>query len=104
KNGPALIAVDTVTDTTYVFPGLALDSTYYVTVAPVIDGLQGYRAIAKKRKPSDGNCNGNISDGDLMIGALESPATGRMFTETELTGNELLRVAVRNLDDVANSS
>lgn len=104
KDGPALATVDTVTATEYVFSGLDLNTTYYVTVQPVIDGLPGYRAIAKKRKPTDGNCPGNISDGDIMIEKVVAPVSGRIFTETELSASESLRLQVRNLDDVTHSS
>ena len=67
KEGAALAIVDTVTGTNYLFRGLSLDSTYYVSVRPMIDGLSGYRSIAVKRRPNDGDCNGSISDGDLMV-------------------------------------
>ncbi|MCB0696749.1 MAG: S8 family serine peptidase, partial [Chitinophagaceae bacterium] len=99
KAGPVMAVVDTVTITNYVFSGLDPDSTYYVAVSPVIDGLAGYRNVAVKRTPKDGSCSGNISDGDLMIEKVTAPLTGRKLTGTELTAAELLTVRVRNLDD-----
>ena len=99
--GGVMVSVDTTADTTYVFSGMSVDSTYYVSVRPVINGKTGYRAIAVKRKPSDGNCAGTISDGDLMVEKISAPLSGRMFTQTQLTANEKLVVHVRNLDDQA---
>lgn len=99
KRGAVLIAADTVAAVEYVFSGLSFDTTYYVTARPIIDGMAGYRGIAKKRRPIDGNCIGNISDGDLMISKVVSPKTGRLFTSTELGSNEPVVVELRNLDD-----
>lgn len=104
KFGPVMAVVDTVTTTNYVFSGLSLDSTYYVTVRPVIDGMSGYRDVAVKRRPVDGNCSGSISDGDLMLQEVRAPLSGRLLTGTELSANQSLRVNIRNLDDVPCSS
>lgn len=99
KRGAVLAIEDTVSATEYVFSGLSFDTTYYVTARPIIDGMSGYRGIAKKRRPIDGNCSGNISDGDLMISKVVSPQTGRLFTSTQLGSNEPVVVQLRNLDD-----
>ena len=99
KAGPIMAVVDTVTDTNYVFSGLDFDSTYYVSARPIIDGSSGYRSLAAKRRPIDGDCKGSISDGDLMVEGITSPVVGRRFTSSELTANEILTVRLRNLDD-----
>lgn len=101
KLGPEMVVADTVTTTEYTFSGLALDSNYFVAVRPVINGLSGYRSLAVSRKPNDGDCNGDISDGDLMIDKILSPQTGRLFTSTELSSAHLLKVRLRNLDDMS---
>lgn len=101
KTGPYMIPVDTVNSLSYVFKGLSLDSFYYVAVSPVIDGLSGYRSIAVKRRPDDGDCTGSISDGDMMVQGILAPNSGRKFTSSELGTNEPIKVLVRNLDDVA---
>lgn len=100
KEGATLVTVDTVSDTSYIFKGLALDSMYYVAVAPVIDSVVGYRSKTAKRQPSDGNCEGNISDGDIMIVGVSATFSGRLFTGSELSASEVLSVEVRNLDDI----
>lgn len=99
KKGAHMIPVDTVSTTTYTFKALSLDSTYYAAVRPLFGNLSGYRTVAIKRKPDDGDCAGNISDGDLMAEQIAKPVTGRVLTGTELTNNESLVVLIRNLDD-----
>lgn len=101
KVGAHMQVVDTTADTTYIHKGLSIDNTYYVAVRPVVDGLSGYRSLAIKRKPDDGDCDGSISDGDVMISELLEPVSGRRFTSSQLTANELLKVRVLNLDNVA---
>lgn len=99
KRGPYLQVDTLITDTAYSFSGLSLDSTYYVAVRPFINGVPGYRSQSVKRVPNTGTCNGSFSDGDLMIERLESPATGRMFTSSQLGNNVPLKVRIRNLDN-----
>ncbi len=99
KLGPVMAVIDTVTTTNYTLRGLSLDSTYYVSVRPVIDGMNGYRAVAVKRRPVDGDCSGSISDGDLMLQEVKAPLSGRMQTSSQLGSSEALTVTVRNLDD-----
>lgn len=101
KRGPDMKPVDTVTGNSYTFSALAFDSFYYAAVRPFVNGLPGYRSIAVKRKPDNGNCAGNISDGDLAMLAWVGPQTGRKLTSSALTENENLVVRVRNLDDAA---
>lgn len=99
KQGAEMRIMDTTNSTTYTFAGLHPDSMYYVAVRPLIDGLQGYRSLAVKRKPFDGDCSGNISDGDMAMVRAIKPLNGRLLTSTALTSNTLLEVMVRNLDD-----
>jgi hypothetical protein len=100
KYGAYMQEMATTNSTSYTFSGLSPDSFYYVAVCPVIDGLNGYRSIAIKRKPDDGSCAGDISDGDMAISMLTT-MTGRKFTSTELSSSEPITVEVQNLDDVA---
>jgi hypothetical protein len=100
KIGDDLRPIDTVTTTNYVLSGLSFDSTYFAAVCPLINGVPGWRSKAVKRQPFDGNCAGNISDGDLMIDSILSPRSGRLFTSSALTANDTVKVRIRNLDDV----
>lgn len=100
KAGAAMRTEVVTGNTTCTLSGLSSDSMYYIAVRPVIDGIHGYRSLAIKRKPDDGNCSGNISDGDLMLQDIVRPVSGRKFTITELSGSSQLSLLVRNLDNV----
>jgi hypothetical protein len=100
KVGPQMKEVaTTLTHNEYTLAGLAFDSLYYIAVAPVVNGITGYRSKAIKRMPNDGNCEGDISDGDLMVERIASPVSGRKFTSGELSNSETVTVVIRNLDD-----
>ncbi len=101
KKGPYLQNEAIVTDTTYSFKGLSLDSTYYASVIPIINGTPGYRGFAASRQANTGNCAGSISNGDLMADSLIAPATGRANTSTQLGASQNIIARIRNLDDVA---
>lgn len=83
----------------YVIGGLHKDSLYWVAVRAIIDGKPARRSVAISYKPAAGSCSGIISDHDLKIDALLTPATGRMFTSTALSNNETLSFRIKNLDD-----
>ena len=100
KWGTDLRAVDTVAATSYTFSGLATNLFYYAAVRPLIQGAPGWRSLAVKRRPDDGDCAGSISDGDLMAERIISPGSGRMYTSTQLSAGETLTLAIRNADDV----
>ncbi len=92
------------TTTTYTFNGLSKDSVYWVSVRPRLNGKPGRRATAISRQPNSGTCAGAISDNDLKIDAIVSPASsGRLFTSTELTSTQAISVRIKNLDDVVTS-
>lgn len=99
KVGPHLQAVDTISGTQYTFKGLPINEKQYVAICPIIDGLLGYRSLAISRTPNTGNCNGTISDGDIMIESIVSPNNGRLFTSSALTNATPITIRYRNLDD-----
>jgi Subtilase family/Secretion system C-terminal sorting domain len=88
------------TATSYVFNGLSKDSVYWVTVRARINGSPGYRATAVTRQPNTGTCAGIISDNDLKVDAVITPAiSGRKFTSASLSAATPLTVRIKNLDD-----
>ncbi len=101
KQGSEMLPVATLTGTTYTFKNLSPDSTYWVAVAPLINGKPGMRSIALSRQPADGNCTGITPHGDLSMEAILGPQSGRELTTTTLTtgANRMLRVRVGNYDD-----
>jgi hypothetical protein len=90
--------------TSYNIAGLSKDSTYYVTVRAIVNGSPGRRGLAISRIPNTGNCEGNISDNDLKIDAIVSPAqSGRKFTSFELGGETKITIRIKNLDNTVSN-
>lgn len=99
--GSEMVPVATTTGTSYALSGLLKDSTYYVSVRARINGQAGRRGLAISRKPDTGTCAGSISNNDLKIESILTPATsGRKNTSTELSGAVFVKIRIKNLDDV----
>jgi len=102
--GTEMVSVATTTGLTYTFSGLSKDLTYWVTVRPRINGNPGRRANAISRQPNSGTCAGTISDNDLKMDAIISPASsGRELTSTALTATHAISIRIKNLDDAVSS-
>ncbi len=102
--GTEMVSVTTTNALTYTFSGLSKDSTYWVTVRPRINGNPGRRANAISRQPNTGTCAGTISDNDLKLDAIVSPASsGRVLTSTSLTATHAITIRIKNLDDAVSS-
>ena len=98
--GDEMVSVATTTANAYTFSGLSKDTTYWVTVRGRINGTPGRRALAVFRKPNSGGCSGTISDGDIKLDAIISPAAnGRILTSTSLGSAVPVTIRIRNLDD-----
>ncbi len=102
--GDEMISVATTASLNYTFSGLSKDSVYWVTVRARINGKPGRRAVAISRQPNSGTCAGSISDNDLKIDSIISPASsGRVLTSTALTAGVPITIRIKNLDDVVSS-
>lgn len=88
----------------YTFSGLSKDSVYWVSVRPRINGNPGRRAIAVSRQPNNGSCSNGVSDNDLVVDDILSPASsGREFSNTALPNNANITIRIKNLDDVVST-
>ncbi|MBL7725624.1 MAG: S8 family serine peptidase [Chitinophagaceae bacterium] len=102
--GDEMVSVATTTSLTYTFSGLSKDTLYWVTVRPRINGNAGRRTVAVSRQPNDGTCSGSISDNDLKVDVIVSPAaSGREFTSTALSNTTAITIRIKNLDDNVSS-
>ncbi len=102
--GDEMVSVATTTSFSYTFSGLSKDSLYWVTVRPRINGKPGRRADAVSRQPNNGTCSGLISDNDLKIDAIISPASsGRILTSKTLSSSTAVTIRIKNLDDMVSS-
>lgn len=99
--GKEMVPVATTAGITYTLGGLLKDSTYYVSVRARVNGQAGRRALAISRKPDSGTCAGSISDNDLKVESIVTPASsGRKNTSAELSGAVFVKMRIKNLDDV----
>ncbi|MEO5562789.1 MAG: S8 family serine peptidase [Chitinophagaceae bacterium] len=104
QRGDDMVPLATTTATNYTIGGLSKDTLYCLSVRPRLNGKPGKRAYAVFRQPNTGTCAGSISDNDLKIDAIISPASsGRKFTSTEFTNNVAITVRIKNLDNVVTS-
>ena len=102
--GDEMVSVATTGSLNYTFSGLSKDSVYWVTVRARINGKAGRRAVAVSRQPNSGTCAGSISDNDLKIDSIISPASsGRIFTSSALSNSVPVTIRIKNLDDAVSS-
>jgi hypothetical protein len=100
--GEEMTPVATTAGTTYTFNGLSRDSVYWVTVRSRINGNPGRRDTAIGLQPNGATCGGSISDNDVMMQAIVSPASsGRLLTSTALTNSIAVTIRIKNLDNTA---
>ena len=105
SNGLEMVSKEIVSGTSYTLGGLSKDSTYYVSVRCRVNTKAGRRAHALKRIPNTGTCTGSISNNDLKIDAIVSPASnGRKLTSTELLASQPVIVRIKNLDDISSTT
>lgn len=90
------------TATNYLVSGLSTDSVYYFSVQPLLGTVRGRPALARSATPNTGPCADAAFDNDLALDSLAAPASGRMFTATQL-GVEAIQVRIRNFDNAASS-
>ncbi|MEQ1676173.1 MAG: S8 family serine peptidase [Chitinophagaceae bacterium] len=104
--GDEMVSVATVSNAvnTYAIGGLSKDSVYWVTVRALNGAFVSRRDTAVFRQPNSGTCAGGISDDDLKIESLVSPASsGRLFTSTALGAATDVIIRIKNLDDQPSS-
>ncbi|HKB43782.1 MAG TPA: S8 family serine peptidase [Chitinophagaceae bacterium] len=100
--GDQMVSIATTTNTFYTISGLSKDSVYWVSVRARINGTPGLRGLAISRQPNNGNCTGTMSDNDLKLDTILSPASsGRKYTSTELSNSVPVIIRIKNLDDAS---
>ncbi len=80
----------------FLLSGLSKDSSYWLAVRAVNGSNPGRRSIALQVIPNSGPCSLSSYNNDFTIDSLITPATGRLFTSTQL-GVTAIRVRIRNL-------
>ncbi len=102
-SGDTMQVIGHTTDTSFLVTPLNRDSTYWMAVRAVKAGFGGRRSIGQQIIPNSGPCSANSLNYDLVIDSLETPASGRQFTSSQL-GIQRITVHVKNPGSVATSS
>ena len=100
--GSDMVAVANTTATTYTLGGLNKDSTYWLSVRPVLNSSPGRRAVALSIIPTGGACASPTFDNDLTTDLLVAPVTGRKFTNSQL-GISAPQVRIKNVGAASTS-
>ncbi|WP_439558401.1 S8 family serine peptidase, partial [Dyadobacter sp.] len=99
--GSEMVSAGVTNSNKYTLSGLSKDSTHVLSVRARINGQPGRAAVAISRRPDSGTCAGTISDKDLKIESILTPASsGRKNTSTELSSSVFVKIRIKNLDDV----
>jgi hypothetical protein len=89
------------TDSTgYLLGGLNKDSTCWLAVAAVNNGVVGRHSLSVGIIPSGGACSLSALDKDLTIDAFVTPMTGRQFTSSQISASTPVKVEIKNLGSV----
>lgn len=86
----------------YLLSGLQPAGSYWVAVRALNGVNPGRPSLAKNAVPNSGPCSLAAFDNDLTPEALLVPATGRMFTSSQL-GNNNIEVRIKNNGAIATS-
>ena len=102
--GDEMVSAGTTTNLNFTLSGLSNENTQWVSVRSRVNGNPGPRANALSRKPDSGTCQGAISNNDLKLESIVSPAaSGRQFTPTMFSANTPIVIRIKNLDDQISS-
>jgi Subtilase family/Secretion system C-terminal sorting domain len=100
--GDSMVVIANTAALNYLLDGLNKDSSYWVAVRPLIGTVPGRHSIARNVVPNSGACAAPTYNNDVSADSLVVPASGRMFTASQL-GVVQPRVRIRNLGAVATS-
>jgi hypothetical protein len=92
------------TAATDIYLALNKDSTYYLAVEPLVNGVAGRRSILQAATASTGPCDAAILDNNFIMDSILSPTTGRASTSTALKPDNAIQVLLRNGDDATSGS
>ncbi len=101
--GDSMQTFITTSATNYLLSGLSKDSTYWLGVRAVNGSNPGRRSIAQQVIPNSGACTLAAYNNDFTIDSLVAPATGRLFTSSQL-GSTVIKARIRNLGSITSGS
>jgi hypothetical protein len=101
--GDSMQVIANVAGTSYLVQGLDAGTTYWFGVRAKNGTFYGRRSLAVSALPSTGTCTLGNFDNDFKAVSVDAPVTGRQFTSTALSASEIIKLTIKNLDDIASS-
>jgi len=98
-NGTEMERIGITSDTSYQVDGLSTGKPYWFTVQPILNGLFGERAIAKRLLTGSGICSGTGTNGDLSVSVQQAFLVSRAPSVKDSL--DPLTVVVRNEGSLA---
>ena len=102
-SGDTMQVIGNTVDTSFLLTPLNKDSSYWLAVRAVYNGIGGRRSTGQNIIPNSGSCTATILNNDLVVDSLISPSGGRQFTSSQ-PGIQRISILVRNPGTVATSS
>jgi hypothetical protein len=101
--GDSMQVIGNTAGTSYLVQGLNANTVYWFGVRAKNGAFYGRRSVADSALPSTGVCTLGSFDNNFKAVSIDAPVTGRQFTSTALTAAEIIKLTVKNLDDIASS-
>ncbi|HTQ64546.1 MAG TPA: S8 family serine peptidase [Puia sp.] len=98
--GDSMQTIANTTDTSYLLSGLNRNTSYWLGVRAIYNGLPGRRSLSVNIIPAGGSCSLAAFNGDFTLDSLVLPTTGRIFTSSQL-GIVSPQVEIKNLGSAA---
>jgi hypothetical protein len=89
--------------TSYLVQGLNANTTYWFGVRAKNGSFYGRRSISISALPSTGICTLGNFDNNFKALSIDAPVTARQFTTGALTASEIIKLTIKNLDDIPSS-
>lgn len=100
--GDSMAVVANTNATAYTLSSLRRDTTCWISVRALINGVPGRRSAAASIIPSGGTCSGTEFNNDLTALLLLNPKNGRQFAISQ-PGNVPVSFRIRNPGSIATS-
>ena len=101
--GDSMCVIGNTSSINFLVSGLNSTSSYWFGVIAKNLASDGRRSVSVNVVPATGTCALPLFDNNFKAASIDAPISGRQFTSGELTSAEVIKVTIRNLDDVVSS-
>jgi hypothetical protein len=101
--GDSMEVIANTAGTFYLAQALNANTIYWFGVRAKNGSSYGRRSVADSALPSAGVCILGNFDNNFKAVSVDAPVTGRQFTSTALTASEIIKLTIKNLDNIPSS-